>query len=91
MAALSRAPRTAKPDRPYSNGAVETLFDTITKQLWTQRFVFRNRARLELALRLMLLDLEGSADELRYRQAIRQGAARGRRPAPDGAPFARRP
>ena len=35
-------------------------------------FVFRNRARLELALRLMLLDLGGSADELRYREAIRK-------------------
>jgi hypothetical protein len=42
--------------------------------------VFRNRARLELALRLMLLDLEGSADELRYREAIRKAllAAGGR-------------
>ena len=61
-----------QPDRPYSNGAIETVFDAITKRLWTRRFVFRNRARLELALRLMLLDLGGSADELRYREAIRK-------------------
>jgi hypothetical protein len=60
-----------QPDRPYSNGAIESVFDAITKRLWTRRFVFRNRVRLELALRLMLLDLEGSADELRYREAIR--------------------
>ncbi len=61
-----------QPDRPYSNGAIETVFDTITKRLWTRRFVFRNRTRLELALRLMLLDQEGTADELRYREAIRK-------------------
>jgi hypothetical protein len=60
-----------QPDRPYSNGAIETVFDAITKRLWTRRFAFRNRARLELALRLMLLDVEGVADELRYREAIR--------------------
>ncbi len=60
-----------QPDRPYSNGAIETVFDAITKRLWTRRFVFRNRARLELALRLMLLDQEGAADELRYRETIR--------------------
>ena len=63
---------TRQPDRPYSNGAIETVFDAITKRLWTRRFVFRNRARLELALRLMLLDVEGAADELRYREAIRR-------------------
>lgn len=61
-----------QPNRPYSNGAIETVFDSITRCLWTRRFVFRNRARLELALRLMLLDFEGSADELRYREAIRK-------------------
>ncbi len=54
-----------QPDRPYSNGAIETVFEAITKRLWTRRFVFRNQARLERALRLMLLDVEGVADELR--------------------------
>lgn len=66
-----------QPDRPYSNGALETVFDAITKRLWTRRFVFRNRARLQLALRLMLLDLEGSADELRYREVIRKALLAG--------------
>jgi len=56
---------------------VETVFDAITKWLWTRRFVFRNRARLELAFRLMLLDLEGGADELRYREAIRRRCSQG--------------
>lgn len=65
-----------QPDRPYSNGATETVF-AITKRLWTRRFVFRNRARLELALARMLLDLEGSADELRYREAIRKALLAG--------------
>jgi Transposase, Mutator family len=64
-------------DRPYSNGAIETVFDAITKRLWTRRFVFRNHARLEVALRLMLLDQEGVADELRYREAIRSSLLAG--------------
>lgn len=66
-----------EPDRPYSNGAIEGVFDEITRRLWTRRFVFRNRLRLELALRLMLLDKEGIADELRYREAIRSALLRG--------------
>ena len=63
-------------DRPYSNGATEGVFDEITRRLWTRRFVFCNRQRLELALRLMLLDKEGIADELRYREAIRSALLR---------------
>ncbi len=47
----------------------------------TRRFAFRNRARLELALRLMLLDVEGVDDELRYREAIRKALL-----AADGQP-----
>jgi len=66
-----------QPDRPYSNGAIEGVFDEITKRLWTRRFVFRNSQRLELALRLMLLDKEGISDELRYREAIRSALLRG--------------
>ena len=65
-----------QPDRPYSNGAVEGVFDEITKRLWTRRYVVRNRRRLELALRLMLLDKEGISDELRYREAIRSALLR---------------
>lgn len=65
-----------QPDRPYSNGAIEGVFDEITKRLWTRRYVVRNRRRLELALRLMLLDKEGVSDELRYREAIRSALLR---------------
>jgi hypothetical protein len=61
-----------RPDRLCPNGAIESGFDAITNRLWTRRFVVRYRARLELARRLMLLDLEGSPDELRYREAIRK-------------------
>lgn len=71
-------------ERPYSNGAVEGVFDEITRRLWTRRFVFRNRQRLELALRLMLLDKEGVSDELRYREAIRSALLRGSGLPPTG-------
>ena len=57
-------------------GSVEGVFDEITKRLWTRRYVVRNRRRLELALRLMLLDKEGISDELRYREAIRSALLR---------------
>jgi hypothetical protein len=74
---MARQFAARQADPPYSNGAIETVFDALTKRLWTRRFVFRNRARLEVALRLMLLDVEGVADELRYREAIRKALLAG--------------
>ncbi len=73
---LTRGFATWQPGRPRSNGAIEHVFDEITKRLWTRRLVFRNQRRLELVVALMLLDLSELADEFRYREEIRKALLR---------------
>lgn len=60
-----------EPNRPHSIGGLETVFQEVLRRLGDRRFVFRNRARLELVFDLMALDLAKDANELRYRQIIR--------------------
>lgn len=57
-------------DRPHSIGGLETVFQEVLRRLGDRRFVFRNRARLELVFDLMALDLAKEANELRYREII---------------------
>ena len=58
-------------DRPHSIGGLETVFQEVVRRLGDRRFVFRNRARLELVFDLMALDLAKEANDLRYREIIR--------------------
>ncbi len=58
-------------DRPHSIGGLETVFQEVLRRLDDRRFVFRNRARLELVFDLMALDLAKEASDLRYREIIR--------------------
>ncbi len=69
-------------DRPHSIGGLETVFQEVIRRLGDRRFVFRNRARLELVFDLMALDLAKEANELRYREIIRAHLlAQGGKPA----------
>jgi hypothetical protein len=58
-------------DQPHSIGGLETVFQEVVRRLGDRRFVFRNRARLELVFDLMALDLAKEANDLRYREIIR--------------------
>ena len=69
------------PDRPHSIGGLERVFTEALRRVGVRRFVFRNRARLELVLDLMALDMAHLATERRFREVIRAALlANGGRP-----------
>jgi hypothetical protein len=69
------------PDRPHSIGGLERVFTEALRRVGDRRFVFRNRARLELVLDLMALDMAHLATERRFREVIRAALlANGGRP-----------
>jgi hypothetical protein len=69
------------PARPHSIGGLETVFGEIVRRLGDRRFVFRNRARLELVFDFMALDMARLATERRFREIIRTALlANGGRP-----------
>jgi hypothetical protein len=64
------------PDRPHSIGGLETVFGEIVRRLGERRFVFRNRARLELVFDLMALELARLATDRRFREIVRAALLR---------------
>jgi hypothetical protein len=60
------------PERPHSIGGLEIVLRKLVHRLDDRRFVFRNRARLELVFDLMGLEMAGLASERRFREIIRK-------------------
>lgn len=59
-----------QPDMPRGSGPLEQKLDAISAALHQRRFRFRNLGRLERLLALMLLSLNGDADERDYARII---------------------